>query len=105
MRKRLVLTLPLALGLTLTACGWIDPKAHLEASKAQAGPFEGQVTAIHTNPNSVSTEDKTSEGTVYFTSEVRPDTDFQKLHIGDRIKGRIVVESHDVYITGVIIVR
>jgi hypothetical protein len=106
MRKRLVLTLPLALGLTLAACSWIDPKPpHFETALAQAGPFEGQVTALHTNPKSVSTEDKTSKATVYFTAAVRPDADFQKLHVGDRIKGRIVVEPHDVYITDVTIIR
>lgn len=104
MRKRLVF--PLAFGLTLLACGLIDTKPpHFETSRAQPGPFEGQVTVLHTNPNLVSTEDKTSKGTVYFTSAVRPDTDFQKLHVGDRIKGRIVVESNNVYITDVRIIR
>jgi hypothetical protein len=42
---------------------------------------------------------------VYFTAAVRPDTDFQKLHVGDRIEGRIVVETHNLYITDVRIIR
>jgi hypothetical protein len=106
MTKRVLLTLPLALGLTLVACSSIDPKPpHFETSLAQAGPFEGRVTALHTKPDSVSTENKTSKGTVYFSSEVRPATDFQKLHIGDRIEGRIVVEPHTVYIADVRIIR
>ena len=106
MSKRLVLALPLALGLTLAACGWTDPKPpRFEASAPKAGPFEGQVSAINANTKLVSTERKTSEGTVYFTSEVRPATDFQKLHVGDRIEGRIVVEPHSVYITDVRIIR
>jgi hypothetical protein len=98
--------LPLALGLTLAACGWIDPKpSHFEVSAAQAGPFEGQISALNADTDVVSTERKTSGGTVYFSSEVRPATDFQKLHVGDRIEGRIVVEPHGVYITDVRIVR
>jgi hypothetical protein len=106
MSKHVVLALPLALGLTLAACGWTEPKRpHFETSAAQAGPFEGQVSALHTNPDLVSTEHKTSEGTVYFTSEVRPANDFQKLHAGDRIEGRIVVEPRNVYMTDVRIIR
>ena len=55
--------------------------------------------------NRVSTERKTNEGIVYFTSEVRPAADLQKLHVGDRIEGRIVVEPHNVYVTDVRIIR
>jgi hypothetical protein len=106
MSKRLVLALLLALGLALAACGWIDSKPpRFEVSVPQAGPFEGQVSAINANTKLVSTERKTSKGTVYFTSEVRPAADLQKLHVGDRIEGRIVVEPHNVYITDVRIIR
>ncbi len=107
MSKCLVLALPFALALVLTACSWIDPlRPHFETSLAKAGPFEGRVTAIDDNTKSVSTENKTNKATVYFTSEVRPDADFQKLRVGDRIAGRIVVEPpHSVYITDVKVVR
>jgi hypothetical protein len=106
MNKRVLLSLPLALGLTLAACSWIDPKPpHFETSPAKAGPFEGQVSALNPNGNLVSTEDKTSKGTVYFSSEVRPATDFQKLHVSDRIQGRIVVEPPSVYITDIRIIK
>ena len=107
MSKRLVLAVPLALGLTLAACSWIDPpRPHFETSLAKAGPFEGQVTALDANTKLVSAENKTGKETVYFSSEARPDADFQKLHVGDRIEGRIVVESpHSIYITDVKIIR
>ena len=98
MSKRLVLALSLALGLTLAGCGLMDPpRPHFETSLAKAGPFEGQVTALHTNPNLVSTVDKTGKEAM--------DTDFQKLHVGDRIQGRILVEPHDDYLTDIRIVR
>jgi len=106
MSRRLILALPLALGLSLAACGRIDPKPpHFEATLAKAGPFEGQVSAINADANTVSTERKTSEGMVYFTVEVRPATDLTKIHVGDRIEGRVVVESHTVYATDVRIIR
>ena len=106
MSRRIVFALPVALMLTLSACGWVDPKSpHFEVSAPQAGPFEGQVTAIHADDNRVSTERKTNEGIVCFTSEVRPAADLQKLHVGDRIEGRIVVEPHNVYVTDVRIIR
>jgi hypothetical protein len=106
MSKRLVLALPLALGLALAACAWIDPKPpHFEVTAAQAGPFDGQVSAIHPDVNTVSTERKTSKGMEYFTVEVRPATDLRKLHIGDRIEGRVVAEPHNVYATDIRIIR
>jgi hypothetical protein len=106
MSKRILVALPLALGLMLAACSWIDPMPpRFEVSAPQPGPWEGQVTAIHAKTKSVSTEHTTSDGTVYLTCEVRPATDLQRLHVGDRIVGRIVVEPHDVYITDVRIIR
>jgi hypothetical protein len=106
MSKRILIALPLALGLMLAACSWIDPTPpRFEVSTPQPGPWEGQVTAINAKTNSVSTERKTSDSTVYLTTEVRPATDLQRLHVGDRIAGRIVVEPHDVYITDVKIIR
>jgi hypothetical protein len=83
----------------------LDRSETARISKFQAGPFEGQVTALLTDAHSVDTENKTSEGTVYFSAEVRPASDFQKLSKGDRIAGRMVVDSNNVYINDVQIAK
>ena len=105
MNKRIASGLSLAVGLTLTACGWMSPPTQLEATKAQAGPWEGQVAAIHAEIKSVSMMRKTSNGTEYLSCEMRPATDLQKLHIGDHVQGRIVVEQDEVFITEIRIIK
>jgi hypothetical protein len=84
--------------------GWI-PRRGLKLKKAQAGPWAGQVTAIHAENKSVSMTRKTSNGTEYLSCEIRPATDFQKLHVGDRVQGRIVVEQDEVFITEIRIIK
>jgi Cu/Ag efflux protein CusF len=36
---------------------------------------------------------------------VKPDSEFQKLHVGDQIQAKVVVEDPDYYVTSVQIVR
>ena len=106
MRKPCILALPVVLGLSLTACSWIEPPpAHLTATPVQAGPFEGQVREIHADSNSVMTERKSSEGTVDTLIEVKPAADLAKIQVGDHIAGRIVVEPHGPYATDVRIIK
>lgn len=106
MRKPFLRCTPLLLGLALGACNWMDPPpVHLTAAPVQAGPFEGQVKAVHADANTVMTERKSSEGTVDTWIEVRPAGDFAKIHLDDRISGRIVVEPKGAYATDIRIVR
>ena len=96
--------LALAAGLALAACDM--PHAHIVVSLPQAGPWEGQVTAVHLVQLGEHGR-KTDQGTESLTSEVRPASELQDLQVGERIQGRIVVEGQGIaiYITDIRVVR
>ena len=98
MKRRL--TLLLFLTLALCACG----------SKAQSKryPMEGEVKGLDPTAKSATIDaGKIGDWMEAMTMEypVKPDTEFAKLKVGDRIKATVVVEDVKYYVTDVTVVR
>jgi Cu/Ag efflux protein CusF len=94
------LTVILVLALALAGCG----------SKAPEGkryPIAGEIKALDANAKTATIDAGKIEGWMEaMTMEypVKPDADFQKLHVGDRIQATVVVLDPGYYVTDVKVV-
>jgi Cu/Ag efflux protein CusF len=90
-----ILTL-LFVALALAACG---PKV-----EEKRYPMKGEIKALDTNEKTATIDaGKIGDWMEAMTMEyhVRPDTEFQKLHVGDRIEATVVVRDPTFYVTDV----
>jgi Cu/Ag efflux protein CusF len=89
-------TTVLLLALTLAGCGAKDQ------SKRYA--MEGEVKALDPAARTATiAHGKIGDWMEAMTMEyaVKPDSEFQKLHVGDRIQATVVVSGDKYYVTGV----
>ncbi len=88
--------LPLLLAAVLAACG-----ARQEGKRY---PMQGEVKALDANANTATiAAAKIGDWMEAMTMEypVKPDSEFQKLHVGDRIQATVVVNDPAYYVTDV----
>jgi Cu/Ag efflux protein CusF len=100
MNRRTILLLLLPLALLAAGCG---PK---EESKRY--PMQGQVKALDPTTRSASIDaGKIGDWMEAMTMEypVKPDAEFAKLHVGDRIEATVIVTGDKYYVTGIKVSR
>ncbi len=88
--------LPLLLAAVLAACG-----ARQEGKRY---PMQGEVKALDANAKTATiAAGKIGDWMEAMTMEypVKPDSEFQKLHVGDRIQATVVVNDPAYYVTDV----
>ena len=89
-------TTVLLLALPLAGCGSKD--------QAKRYPMEGEVKALDDAAKTATiAHGKIGDWMEAMTMEysVKPDAEFQKLHVGDRIQATVVVTGDKYYVTGV----
>jgi len=94
-RRKIIAILGLAIGLA--ACGQKAP-----ASKRY--PMQGEVKALDANAKTATiAAGKVGDWMDAMTMEypVKPDAEFQKLHVGDKIEATVVVNDPSYYVTDV----
>jgi Cu/Ag efflux protein CusF len=95
--KAMIRTLLLSLAILLAACG-------SKAPAAKRYPMEGDVKALDA-PSKTATiaAGKIGDWMEAMTMEysVKPDSEFQKLHVGDHIQATVVVQDPNYYVTDV----
>ena len=100
MITRTSLLLPLAaLALVLASCG--------SAPAAKRYPMQGEVKALNAKDKTATiAAGKIDDWMEAMTMEyqVKPDSDFQKLHVGDHIQGTVVVSDPSYYVTDIQVV-
>jgi Cu/Ag efflux protein CusF len=87
----------LMLAAALAACGAQKPAA-------KRYPMQGTVKALDANAKTATIDAGKIDGWMEaMTMEypVKPDADFQKLHVGDRIEATVVVQDPTYYVTDV----
>jgi Cu/Ag efflux protein CusF len=93
----MIRTLLLSLAIFLVACGSKPPAA-------KRYPMEGEVKALDA-PSKTATiaAGKIGDWMEAMTMEypVKPDAEFQKLHIGDHIQATVVVQDPNYYVTDI----
>jgi Cu/Ag efflux protein CusF len=97
---RITLTLISALMLMLAGCG---EKAE-KAATAKRYPMQGTVKALDSNSKTATIDaGKIGDWMEAMTMEypVKPDADFQKLRVGDKIEATVVVNDLKYYVTDV----
>ena len=100
MTRRIAFPLLLALALALAACG--------SQPKAKTYPMQGEIKALNADSKSATiAAGKIGDWMEPMTMEyaVKPDAEFQKLHVGDRIEAKVVVQEEKYYVTGVTVVK
>jgi Cu/Ag efflux protein CusF len=98
--KRLAVILAVVPLLLLAACG-----TKTEASKRY--PMQGEVKALDANSKTATiAAGKIGDWMEAMTMEypVKPDGEFQKLHVGDRIEATVVVADVKYYVTDIKVV-
>jgi len=96
-RRFPVLIAPLLLFLALAACGE-------KAPPAKRYPMRGEIKALDPNTKTAMiAAEKIDDWMGAMTMEypVKPDAEFQKLHVGDRIEATVVVQDVKYYVTDV----
>jgi Cu/Ag efflux protein CusF len=94
------IALPLLIALALAACG--------SQSKAKIYPMQGEIKAVNAEAKSATiAAGKIGDWMEPMTMEypVKPDAEFRKLHAGDRIEAKVVVEDEKYYVTDVKVVQ
>lgn len=97
MRNQIAVSLLLALALVFTACG---------AKKTEAKQYDmkGEVKALDP-ANKIATIDAGRIGdwmeAMTMEYQVKPDSEFAKLHVGDKIEAKVVVSDSGYYVTGI----
>jgi Cu/Ag efflux protein CusF len=84
------------LAACLAACG--------SRSQAKRYPMQGEVKALDANAKTATIDaDKIGDWMDAMTMEypVKPDSDFERLHVGDRIRATVVVQDPSYYVTDV----
>ena len=90
---------PLLLGLLLAGCG--------TKKEVKRYPMQGEVKALDAKSKTASIDaGKIGDWMEAMTMEypVKPDTEFDKLHVGDRITATVVVEDPSYYVTDIKVV-
>jgi Cu/Ag efflux protein CusF len=98
MTRRIVF--PLLIALFLAACG--------SAPKPKTYPMQGEIKALNAESKSATiAAGKIGDWMEPMTMEypVKPDAEFQKLHVGDRIEAKVVVQEDKYYVTEVRVVQ
>jgi Cu/Ag efflux protein CusF len=91
---------PLLLALVLAACA--------SPPKAKTYPMQGEIKALNAESKSATiAAGKIGDWMEAMTMEypVKPDAEFQKLHVGDRIEAKVVVLEEKYYVTEVRVVK
>src|SRR4051812_30622749 len=94
---RIIPILIAVLTLALAGCGE-------KAPEAKRYPIQGEVKALDANVKTATIAHGPIGdwmGAMTMEFPVKPDSDFQKLHVGDRIEATVVVEDLKYYVTGV----
>jgi Cu/Ag efflux protein CusF len=92
--------LPALLALAFAACS--------SQPKAKTYPMQGEIKALHADTRSATiAAGKIGDWMDAMTMDyqVKPDAEFQKLHVGDRIAAKLVVQDDKYYVTGVQVVK
>jgi Cu/Ag efflux protein CusF len=90
----------LLLALALAGCG--------AQKQAKRYPMQGEIKALDpASKTATIAHGKISDWMDAMTMDyaVKPDAEFQKLHVGDRIEATVVVEDVKYYVTDVKVVR
>jgi Cu/Ag efflux protein CusF len=90
-------TVILVLALALAGC-------HAKTPAGKRYPLQGEIKAIDTTSQTATIDGEKIEGWMEaMTMEypVKPESDFQKLHVGDRIQATVVVLDPGYYVTDV----
>jgi len=98
MTRRIVF--PLLLALVLAACA--------SPPKAKTYPMQGEIKALKSESKSATiAAGKIGDWMEPMTMEypVKPDAEFQKLHVGDSIEAKVVVQDEKYYVTEVRVVK
>jgi len=97
MTRRSIFLLPLAFALALAGCGSQPP--------AKRYPMQGDIRALDPSAKTATiAAGKIGDWMDPMTMEyfIKPDSEFQKLHVGDRIQATVVVVSDaNFYVTDV----
>ncbi|HYW41670.1 MAG TPA: copper-binding protein [Bryobacteraceae bacterium] len=94
MTRRLVF--PIILAVSLAGCRAKD--------EGKRYPMQGEIKALDANSKTATIDaGKIGDWMEAMTMEyrVKPDSDFEKLHVGDRIEATVVVNDPVVYVTDV----
>jgi Cu/Ag efflux protein CusF len=100
MTRRIAVPLLFALALALGACG--------SQPKTKTYPIQGEVKALNAGAKSATIAAGDISGwmdAMTMDYPVKPDAEFQKLHVGDRIEGKLVVQDDKYYVTEVKVVK
>ena len=100
MTKRIAAVLPLVLMLLLAACAE-------KTEPAKRYPMQGEIKALDANAKTATiAAGKIGDWMEAMTMEysVKPDAEFQKLHVGDKIEATVVVADVKYYVTDVKVV-
>jgi Cu/Ag efflux protein CusF len=100
MTKRIAFPLLLGLVLSLAACG--------SPPKAKTYAMQGEVRALNAqSKNATIAAGKIGDWMEPMTMDypVKPDAEFQKLHVGDRIEAKVVVQEEKYYVTEVTVLK
>jgi Cu/Ag efflux protein CusF len=95
--KAMIRTFVFALAIFLVACGSKPPEA-------KRYPMEGEVKALDAQSKTATiAAGKIGDWMEAMTMEypVKPDAEFQKLHIGDHIQATVVVQDPNYYVTDI----
>jgi Cu/Ag efflux protein CusF len=98
MMRRSFLTLPAA--LALAGCGF--------RKQPRVYDMQGEIKALDPAAKTATIQaGKIGDWMEAMTMEyrVKPDSEFQKLHVGDRIQAKVVVADPDYYVTSVQVVK
>jgi len=93
----MIRTLLLSLAIFLAACG-------SKAPAAKRYPMEGEVKALDAQSKTATiAAGKVGDWMEAMTMEypVKPDAEFQKLHVGDHIQATVVVQDPNYYVTDI----
>jgi Cu/Ag efflux protein CusF len=100
MIRRIAFPLFFALALALAACG--------SQPKAKTYPMQGEIKVLNADSKSATiAAGKIGDWMGPMTMEypVKPDAEFQKLRVGDRIEAKVVVQEEKYYVTEVTVVK
>jgi Cu/Ag efflux protein CusF len=100
MTRRIAFPLLFALAVALAACG--------SPPKTKTYPMQGEIKALNAGSKSATIAAGKIEGwmeAMTMDYPVKPDAEFQKLHVGDRIEAKLVVEEEKYYLTEVRVVK
>ena len=96
MTRKLTVLLPVLLALTLAACA--------EKKPSKTYPMQGEIKALDAASHTATIDaGKIGDWMEAMTMEypVKPDAEFQKLHVGDKISATVIVGDPAYYVTDI----